>query len=168
MKSKFTRIALAGALLLAILPAHAEDEKYILDQNGCRIVNPFPRAEESATWTGGCKDGLVDGTGVLQWFQSGVADEKYEGEMRRGYAEGTGTQSQTDGGRYEGEWKESRQEGEGTYFSADGSVYKGGWKNGKPHGFGTYRTPEGRVMRGQWVDGEYQSEQQKDEDPNKT
>ena len=41
------------------------------------------------------KDGLVDGTGVLQWFQSGVADEKYEGEMRRGYAEGKGTQSRT-------------------------------------------------------------------------
>ena len=72
MKSKFTRIALAGALLLAILPAHAEDEKFLLDQNGCRIVNPFPRADETATWTGGCKDGLVDGTGVLQWTHVSV------------------------------------------------------------------------------------------------
>jgi hypothetical protein len=168
MINTITRILSSFAIALAVFAAHAadDDERFILDQNGCRVINPAPRAEETVTWTGKCRDGYVDGKGVLQWFQSGIADEKYEGEMSRGFAEGTGNQTQTDGGRYEGEWKASRQEGEGTYFAPDGSVYKGGWKSGKPHGFGSYRTPEGRVMRGQWVDGEFQ--RANEDDPNKT
>jgi hypothetical protein len=161
--------AVALTLLLAwIQPALAEDEppNYIEDQNGCKVVNPHPRAEESITWTGGCKDGWTDGTGVLQWFQSGIADEKYEGEMKRGYAEGKGVQTMVDGGRYEGEFKQSRQHGEGSYYAPDGSIYSGGWKDGKPHGAGRYRTPEGRDIRGQWVDGEFRGEAE--DDPNRT
>ena len=162
--------AAAALLLLGLsLGANAadDDEKYLLDQNGCRVINPFPRAEETVTWTGGCKDGYVEGKGVLQWFLSGIADEKYEGEMRAGYADGDGTQVMLDGGRYEGAWSRSKQEGEGTYYAPDGSIYKGAWKNGKPHGFGTYRTPEGRVLRGQWIDGEYQRDDEPS-DPNRT
>jgi hypothetical protein len=157
-------IVLAGWLGTAA--AQEERSNYIQDQNGCKVVNPNPRAEESITWTGGCKDGWTEGTGVLQWYQSGIADEKYEGEMRRGYAEGKGTQTMVDGGRYEGEFKQSRQHGEGTYYAPDGSIYSGGWKDGKPHGAGTYRTPEGRVIRGEWVDGQFRGETQ--DDPNRT
>lgn len=168
MNIRIRRTVTAVALALLAGPALAADDdpKSIPDQNGCRVINPFPRAEETVTWTGGCKDGFTDGKGVLQWYQSGIADEKYEGEMRGGYAEGMGIQTQTDGGRYEGQWHESRQDGEGAYFAPDGSVYKGGWKNGKPHGFGIYRTPEGKVLRGQWADGEYQPDEPGD--PNKT
>lgn len=157
---------LFGACLLCLAALSSAEDKFILDQNGCRIVNPVPRAEETVTWTGECKDGFADGTGVLQFYLSGIADEKYEGEMKQGYAEGQGTQTMVDGGRYEGQWSRSKQEGEGTFFAADGSIYKGNWKNGKPHGFGTYRTPEGRVMRGQWVDGQFQREVE--DDPNRT
>ncbi len=168
MNTSLTRILAACAIAMTAFTATAadDDEKYITDQNGCRVVNPAPRAEETVTWTGACRDGYTDGKGVLQWYQSGVADEKYEGEMARGYAEGVGAMTHIDGGRYEGEWKASRQEGEGSYFAPDGSVYKGGWKNGKPHGYGSYRTPEGKVLRGQWVDGEFQREDKND--PNKT
>jgi hypothetical protein len=168
MNTTITRTLAALAIALTAFTAHAadDDEKTITDQNGCRVVNPAPRAEETVTWTGACRDGYTDGKGVLQWFQSGIADEVYEGEMARGYAEGFGVMTHTDGGRYEGEWKASRQEGEGSYFAPDGSVYKGGWKNGKPHGFGSYRTPEGKVLRGQWIDGDFQRDEQGD--PNKT
>lgn len=163
---RFFRI-LAGVLLLLTLgTASADDERYLADQNGCRIVNPSPRPEETVSWTGGCRDGLAEGKGVLQFYLSGIADEKYEGEMKEGYAEGVGVQTMVDGGRYEGEFSRSRQHGEGTFYATDGSIYKGGWKNGKPHGAGTYRTPEGRVMRGEWIDGNFQSEEP--EDPNKT
>ena len=155
-------LALAAVLAIAALtttgPATAQEQKFIVDQNGCKVVNPFPRAEESITWTGGCDaDGFTDGEGVLQWYQSGVADEKYEGEMKHGYAHGKGSQTMVDGSRYEGEWKNSRQEGEGTFYAIDGSIYQGGWKDGKPHGVGMYRTPDGRVMRGEWEDGELKS-----------
>lgn len=168
MNTTITRTLAALAIALTAFTAHAadDDEKTITDQNGCRVVNPAPRAEETVTWTGACRDGYTEGKGVLQWYQSGIADEKYEGEMARGYAEGVGVMTHTDGGRYEGEWKASRQEGEGSYFAPDGSVYKGGWKNGKPHGFGSYRTPEGKVLRGQWIDGDFQREEK--DDPSKT
>lgn len=152
---------LAATLLLAgasALPAMAADPGFILDQKGCKIVNPAPRAEETVTWSGACsKDGFAEGSGTLQWYQSGVADERYDGEMERGYAHGKGSQSMVDGGRYEGDWFESRQQGEGAYFAPDGSIYKGQWKEGKPHGAGTYRTPEGKVLRGEWDNGKYRS-----------
>ena len=159
-------IPLLAALLFAAGGAVAQD-KFILDQKGCKVINPAPRPEETVTWSGPCgADGYTIGKGVLQWFQSGIPDEKYEGEMERGYAHGQGTQTMVDGGRYEGEWKNSRQEGEGAFFAPDGSVYRGGWKNGKPHGQGSYRTPEGRVMRGEWENGRFKGDP--DEDPNKT
>ena len=158
---------LATALLLscnAMLSAHAAGG-YILDQKGCKIVNPAPRAEETVTWSGACsKDGLAEGKGTLQWFQSGVADEKYQGDMERGFAHGKGMLTMVDGGRYEGDWAESRKQGEGTYFAPDGSIYKGGWKDDKPHGAGAYRTPEGKVQRGEWNNGKYQSKDGDDDD----
>ncbi|MCA3131078.1 MAG: hypothetical protein ACK5YW_02040 [Betaproteobacteria bacterium] len=154
------------ALLLGVNTAFAQ-EKFILDQKGCKVINPSPRPEETVTWSGACgADGYTTGKGVLQWFQSGIADEKYEGEMARGYAHGQGTQTMVDGGRYEGQWNNSRQDGEGAYFAPDGSVYRGGWKNGQPHGQGTYRTPEGRVTQGEWENGRFKGEP--GEDPNRT
>ncbi len=163
------RIRFAATLLLAgsALLAHAAGDKtgYILDQKGCRIVNPAPRAEETVTWSGACSsDGFAQGKGVLQWFQSGVPDEKYEGEMERGYAHGKGAQTMVDGGRYEGDWRDSQQQGEGAFFAPDGSIYKGAWKDGKPHGAGVYRTPEGKVLRGEWVDGKYRDQDAAGED----
>jgi hypothetical protein len=157
-------LSLSGAALAA-----DDAVKSIQDQNGCKVVNPNPRPEETITWTGKCgKDGYTEGTGVLQWYQSGVADEKYEGEMTRGYAEGKGIQTMIDGGRYEGEFKESRQHGEGTFYAPDGSIYKGGWKDGKPHGTGTYRTPEGRVLQGEWENGNFRGGEDAVDDPNRT
>lgn len=166
------RSALLGSVATAVmaLAAHqtvwAQEDNFVKDNKGCKIMNPQPRKEETVTWSGECKNGFASGKGVLQFFLSGIADEKYEGEMNEGYAEGTGTLMMLDGGRYEGEWKRSKQEGKGTFFANDGNVYQGEWKNGKPHGFGELRTPEGRVVRGQWRDGEFQGEEK--EDPNRT
>ena len=160
MNARFLIPALLVGLTLLTGAARADDERvnYIPDQNGCKVVNPTPRPEETVTWTGGCKDGLVDGTGVLQFLLSGIPDEKYEGEMKAGYAEGRGVQVMLDGGRYEGEFSRSRQHGQGTYYAPDGSIYEGAWHLGKPHGRGTYRTPEGRVTRGTWSNGRFEGE----------
>jgi hypothetical protein len=152
----------AAALLLALTGADAalaDEPNTIPDQNGCKVINPAPRSEETVTWTGECVDGFTSGEGILQWFQSGIPDEKYEGQMQRGYAHGKGTHMMVDGGRYEGEWADSKQQGDGTYYAPDGSTFRGTWKNGKPHGFGVLRTPEGRTIRGEWVDGQMQGEE---------
>jgi hypothetical protein len=167
---KFIAALLTAFLTTGLAAAADDDAKFIKDQNGCKVVNPNPRAEETITWTGKCgSDGYTQGSGVLQWYQSGVADEKYEGEMSHGYAEGKGVQTMIDGGRYEGEFKESRQHGEGTYYGPDGSVFKGSWQDGKPHGPGVLRTPEGKVIRGELENGTFKGgDTDRESDPNRT
>ncbi len=53
--------------------AQSVPERYIVKtSNGCALVNPTtPQGNESISWTGGCKDGLLDGYGKLQWYQNG-------------------------------------------------------------------------------------------------
>lgn len=156
------------------IPALAADDdtNWIADKRGCKVANPFPREGETITWSGECKDGLANGQGVLQWFFNGKPDDRYEGNLELGWAEGRGVLNKGDGGKYDGEWKHSMQEGTGRYDAPDGSVYDGQWKNGKPNGAGQYRTPEGRMFMGQWKDGVFEGdeepEQEQEGDPNRT
>ena len=169
-------IAVLVALLqsASALAAPSDDEvTWIEDKSGCKVANTFPRPGESITWTGACKEGYADGSGVLQWFMNGKEDDRFEGNLAMGWAEGKGVLHKSDGGKYEGDWKHSIQEGSGRYEAPDGSFYDGEWKNGKPHGQGQYRRPDGKVFIGEWVDGVYvpdrERQQQEGEkpDPNK-
>ena len=149
-------IALIVVVSVAPLPAAEDpDLKWIADANGCKAVNPFPRPGETVTWTGACVNGKMDGDGVMQWLVDGKPDDRYEGRMSGGWAQGKGTLTRADGGRYEGDWKNSLQEGNGRYEGADGAVYDGEWKAGQPHGVGQMRTPDGQVISGHWTDGEF-------------
>lgn len=162
------------ALTSISAPALAADDDttWIADKRGCKVANPFPREGETITWSGECKNGFATGQGVLQWFFNGKPDDRYEGNLDQGWAEGRGVLNKGDGGKYDGEWKHSMQEGAGRYDAPDGSVYDGQWKNGKPNGPGQYRTPEGRMFMGQWKDGVFEGDeepqQQQDGDPNRT
>jgi hypothetical protein len=154
--------------------ASENDESWIADNNGCKVANTFPREGETITWSGECKDGYANGTGILQWFLNGKEDDRFEGNLAMGWAEGRGTLNKADGGKYEGDWKHSIQEGEGRFEMPDGSFYDGQWKNGKPHGQGQYRRPDGKIFIGEWVDGVYvpdaerrQQEEAQPSDPNK-
>jgi hypothetical protein len=166
-----TAVAAAAALLCApAASADDEDVNWIADKNGCKIANPFPQPKETVTWSGGCKNGLADGEGVMQWFIDGKPLDRYEGSVQEGWAEGKGT-LEREGGRYAGEWKRSMQNGVGRYDAPDGSWYEGQWKDGKPHGQGQYQTPDGRLFTGEWVDGEFEGDLEQDEDdgnPNRT
>ncbi len=172
-------VALLLAGLCASLDAAAveDDVSWIADKRGCKVANTFPRQGETITWSGKCKDGYADGDGVVQWFLDGKEDDRYEGHVGMGWADGHGVLTKTDGSKYDGDWKHSVQEGNGRYDAPDGSFYEGQWKNGKPHGQGQYRRPDGKVFIGEWVDGVYapdlerqQQPQEDDEapDPNKT
>jgi len=169
--------SLATALLGAFPTAAVEDDvTWIADKRGCKVANTFPRAGETITWSGPCKDGFANGEGVMQWSVNGKEDDRYEGQVSMGWAEGHGVLTKVDGSKYDGEWKHSVQEGTGRYEAPDGSFYDGQWRNGKPHGQGQYRRADGKVFIGEWVDGVYapdlEQQQQQDEeaapDPNKT
>ena len=174
MKQLFPRLLAALVLAMSLTTAYAEseDQEWIADKRGCKVSNPFPRAGESITWTGECKNGFAHGAGVLQWFFQGKEDDRYEGNLEMGWAEGRGTLYKADGGKYDGEWRQSMQEGTGRYEAPDGSWYDGQWKNGKPHGNGQYRRPDGRMFMGQWRDGVFEGDadpaQEQQDDPNRT
>jgi hypothetical protein len=175
MKQLLPRLlaALVLALSLTAAQADSEDQEWIADKRGCKVSNPFPRQGETITWSGECKNGFAHGQGVLQWFLHGKEDDRYEGNLDMGWAEGRGTLYKGDGGKYDGEWRQSLQEGVGRYEAPDGSWYDGQWKNGKPNGSGQYRRPDGRTFMGQWRDGVFEGDEetapeQQDDDPNRT
>lgn len=142
--------------LTSPLGAHAEESAWIQDQNGCKVANPNPQAQETVTWSGACEDGQANGEGVLQWFENGTPTARYEGQLVKGWADGKGTLVTPDGTSYKGEWKQSREHGSGRMEWPNQTWYEGEWRNGKPHGYGQYRTPEGRLVTGRFVDGEFE------------
>jgi hypothetical protein len=149
-----------AATLLAGVATYAQDREIstIADKNGCKVYNPMPQEKESIRWDGRCSEGFADGKGILDWYIGDQLEERYEGDLKQGWAEGQGTYTSRRGMRYEGNWKKSMQDGTGTMQTPDGSIYQGEWKEGKPNGWGVYRTPDGESVEGEWVDGELKSE----------
>src|ERR1700759_5733769 len=77
--------AILWATLCALGPAAAQDRSAAPDwitatNQACKIWNPEPQADESVTWSGGCKDGLACGKGVLKWTENGKPDAEFDGE----------------------------------------------------------------------------------------
>ena len=70
----------------------------------CRIWNPNPQADESATWSGPCKDGMASGKGVLRWTENGHPDVEFDGQYENGKRNGPGVMVTPDGKRLEGSW----------------------------------------------------------------
>lgn len=152
--------ALATATFLVAAFAHAQDADTptIADKSGCKVYNPMPQENESIKWSGKCVNGYADGPGTLDWYINGQLEERYEGDLSSGWADGEGTYVSKRGMRYKGQWKKSMQHGKGTVQNPDGSVYEGDWKEGKPHGWGVYRAPGGETVEGEWENGELKSE----------
>jgi len=157
--SKLATVIFA-AMLFTGVSAYAQDQDTptIADKNGCKVYNPMPQEEESIRWDGECSNGYAHGSGILDWYIGGELEERYEGELKQGWADGQGTYISRRGVRYEGGWKKSMQEGKGAVQNPDGSIYKGDWKQGKPHGWGEFRAPNGETVEGEWEDGELKSE----------
>jgi hypothetical protein len=82
---------------------------------------------------------------------------KYEGECRKGLADGEGTATGTDS--YTGEFKKGLPDGKGTYTFANGDIYEGEFKKGEKDGEGVLRVKQadGSYMeqKGFWKSDEY-------------
>jgi hypothetical protein len=101
-------VALAGAALFS-LSAAAQDRSvepgWITATNqDCKIWNPSPQPNESVTWSGGCKEGLASGKGILRWTEDGKPDAVFEGEYANGKRNGAGVLTLPDGQREAGNW----------------------------------------------------------------
>jgi hypothetical protein len=98
-------------------------------KSGCRVWNPNPEENEAITWSGGCRNGVAEGHGVLQWFHNKRPTTRYEGELRDGKADGRGLLTKREGIRYDGEWQDFKANGLG-HFVAPHYEYIGVWSGG--------------------------------------
>ncbi len=140
--------AVCGCLFASVTGVAAGD--WAIASGGCKVWNPHPVLGETARWTGSCKDGLLDGAGVVEWRRGGNTYERDEGEWRGGRQIGLGLQTWP-GGQYSGQFADSLPSGSGA-MTLGGSRYDGSFINGKPNGRGVLRTVWG-VFDGVWQEG---------------
>jgi hypothetical protein len=147
-------------------------DSYTLDSKGCYIYNPLQSADETVTWTGGCRKGLTTGSGELSLFKGGVlslsyvgvvvagrqegygvlqfkAAERYEGNFEDGFRSGRGIQV-LNNGRYEGNFLKGLRDGNGNYYWTNGERYEGAWVRGKRAGNGIHYEPNGMRYEGEF------------------
>ncbi|MDO8606151.1 MAG: hypothetical protein Q7R40_06425 [Phaeospirillum sp.] len=106
---------------------------------GCAVVLPNSQADESIAWNGGCREGFVEGSGVLTRYNAGKqVMERYEGSFQGGRPHGDGVFAPANGDRYEGTFKIGKMNGKGTYTWANGDRYEGTFNNGPGNGTGTF------------------------------
>ncbi|USG63187.1 hypothetical protein NBZ79_09385 [Sneathiella marina] len=154
------KLTLLGFIaLLFCASAQAQTGKWEPLENipDCRVWNEAPEPNDSATWSGVCRDGYAEGEGELVWYvPKEVAHEKhiYVGSMRRGKLDGRGIYTWPDGSRYDGMWKNDNWHGMGATFDANGNkVYEGNWSDNVKSGYGVatvncpQKMPDGFVSK---------------------
>jgi len=91
--------------------------------------------------------------------------ERYEGECKKGLADGTGEAWGAD--HYRGSFKKGLPHGKGTYEYADGSLYEGMWSKGLRHGAGklTFRyNGSDSIQDGLWTKDEFKGNKSVEQD----
>jgi hypothetical protein len=150
-------IIAAGALLvLKFSPSSANAEDlYLPDVNGCKVYDPSPKPNETVTWSGRCLDGYADGSGIVQWLQSGTPLTRLEGTLVRGRFEGRVSMTAPNGTRLDGSFHEGERSGRGVMTWANGDIYDGDWLHDKRTGTGVLTRANGDRYEGDFVDGKW-------------
>lgn len=94
----------------------------VFSQESCEVL----KEDIKGVYKGDCKNGLAHGKGLA------VGENKYEGEFKKGFPDGEGMITYSDGGIYFGNWKNGLKEGEGKYsinLNGKDSIADGIWKN---------------------------------------
>jgi hypothetical protein len=111
-------IVLAGMASAAIAQEtpSADDPYWIADAaTGCLAANPSPLPNETIVWSGDCVNGLIEGEGVLTWYQGDSFLGRDTGNFAGGMLSGRGRIEGADGWYYEGAFP-----GSGVMGLADG------------------------------------------------
>lgn len=143
-------IIVIACALLSLLVTRAAAGDWAVAGDGCKVWNPNPAPDESANWNGACKDGFVEGVGVLEWRRGGKAYERDEGQWRLGRQIGQGSQTWP-GGQFKGQLADSMPSGQGVLIVGE-ARYEGAFLNGKPNGHGALTNASG-LFGGAWRDG---------------
>lgn len=119
-------------------PEDSECWMELENQPGCYIWNNSLGVNESATWSGGCVNGLAEGMGEIIWA--------WESDGVQVTITGTG---QVKGGKQYGQWIIRHPRG----TIMEGKISEGPYVDGKRHGQWVIRWADGDVAKGPYVDG---------------
>ena len=93
-----------------------KDPHWIQDAaNLCWAADPDPQPGENIVWNGECKDGLLDGQGILSWYVNGRLVARDSGTFSKGELSGHGRINFQNGATFEGEFP-----GKGVITTPDG------------------------------------------------
>jgi hypothetical protein len=145
----------AFTCLIAAGLAQAQSAVEIADQNGCKTVDNLPAPNKTLSWSGGCKDGWLDGRGTIEWKEDGTTTYVGEITMVRGQPNGNGKINNLKSKwSYEGDMLNGKFHGYGQFRNiANGVRYVGEFWEGKEQGLGTLYFPSGNRQEGQFSDG---------------
>lgn len=144
-------------LLTGSVQVNAEAGWLADPQTGCKVWHDGTGTNRTFTWTGGCKNGFLEGNGTLQWLEAGEPAEKYTGPLLRGKPHGKGVLIWSfPAARYEGGFVEGQRSGKGTQTFANGDRFEGDWLNDQPHGKGLYTWLNEDKYQGDFVKGKAQ------------
>ena len=108
----------------------------IANHPGCFLWNPAPREDVTATWTGGCSNGLAQGEGRIDWFQNGVLLETAEVRHQDGRGEGSVIVLYPSGAVWaEGSLLKGKHHGPWAFYDENGNeTGRQRFENGRPIG----------------------------------
>ena len=98
----------------------------------CGVWGGDLRGDNLISWSGDCRDGKANGSGVLTWINDGKLAGRYSGPMVDGKTQGLGTIDF---------WMDNQ------YLH-----YEGGFLNSKLDGWGSVRWPDGSHLEGEFKD----------------
>lgn len=120
----------AGALLAQ--PAAAAKGRWIVDPvSGCGTTSEFSSPSENIRWYGGCRDGKLDGKGVLIWYNGQIETERNDGTFRQGEFHGDVLTTFPDGRAVYGQYWTGVRHGDFLVLLRDGRAVRATYEKGR-------------------------------------
>ena len=133
--------------------ANSTEDSWLKDPiTNCAVWGSDLSGDNLISWSGDCRDGKANGTGVLSWINDGKLAGRYSGPMVDGKAQGLGTIDfwlDNQYLHYEGSFLNSKLDGWGNVRWPDGSHLEGEFKDDAPSGLVRYKAANGSSYAGE-------------------
>jgi len=125
-------IAAAAAGGLLAQPLAAAEGRWITDPaSGCGTTSSFSTPGENIRWYGGCRDGKLDGKGVLIWYDRQIETERNDGTFRQGEFHGDVLTTFPDGRAVYGQYWTGVRHGQFLVVRQDGQALRATYEKGR-------------------------------------
>jgi antitoxin component YwqK of YwqJK toxin-antitoxin module len=129
-----------------------KDEWVKINNEGCKILDPYYSDGVTETWEGKCVNGKADGYGKLTKYKNGVIESIYEGDYKDGIREGKGKFTHIGmNSVLECTFVNGQAIGKGVYTLEGGHKYVGDIVNYRRHGEGILYIANGAIQDGFFV-----------------